>query len=73
MALLTGDPPVTPSLLTGLPSIVLLAFALPCRADATPQDWPSFRGTFARGRATDDARYPEKWNGEKGEGVRWKT
>jgi outer membrane protein assembly factor BamB len=49
----------------------LVPFAL-LSAPLPAQDWPSFRGPFARGRASDDASYPERWDVAKNEGVLWK-
>ena len=41
-------------------------------AKAARKIWPSFRGRAARGIAVGQ-NLPEKWNAEKGEGVRWRT
>lgn len=35
-------------------------------------EWPSFRGPQASGVA-DKQNLPDKWDGEKGQGIRWKT
>ena len=43
------------------------------QAGTTPeQHWPSFRGPGASGIA-DNLDVPEKWNGETGENIAWKT
>ena len=39
-------------------------------AAASADDWPSFRGEFARGVA-DDQRLPESWDPGNGRNVRW--
>ncbi|MBK9386899.1 MAG: PQQ-binding-like beta-propeller repeat protein [Planctomycetes bacterium] len=49
-----------------------LLFAGLLSAPLPAQDWPCFRGPFARGRANDDAKYPERWDVAKSEGVLWK-
>ncbi|MBL8896096.1 MAG: hypothetical protein JNM84_00640, partial [Planctomycetes bacterium] len=53
-----------------LPAGLLIAGLL--SAPLTAQDWPCFRGPFARGRASDEAKYPERWDVAKNEGVLWK-
>ena len=54
-------------------STLLLLFATPLAAhDRTEDNWPSFRGVHASGVA-DGQNLPERWDGPKGAGVRWKT
>lgn len=48
-----------------------LSTALPAWADAADH-WPSFRGSFARGVA-DDQALPVSWDVESGRNVRWRT
>jgi outer membrane protein assembly factor BamB len=50
--------------------ILSLVFSLGAAADA--QNWPSFRGEFARGVA-DGRGLPLVWHVESGKNVRWKT
>lgn len=48
-------------------------YVSPAPAEDSPTvNWPSFRGPGASGVAAG-VRTPEKWNGETGENIRWKT
>jgi outer membrane protein assembly factor BamB len=50
-----------------------LAFCHPASPRTNPsQDWPSYRGSHARGIAEGHA-LPERWDIEQGEHVRWRT
>src|SRR5688572_25831104 len=57
--------------------ITMAAAALVLQVLATPQNvdgtvWPSFRGDHAAGVA-DNQNLPQRWDGEKGLNIRWKT
>ena len=57
--------------LTGV--FAILALSAPAlQAQASPQNWPQFRGPHARGVAEGFAT-PTTWDMEQGENVRWKT
>lgn len=47
------------------------AVRLPRAADRSG-NWPSFRGPQAAGVA-DGQQLPDRWNGEKGENILWRT
>ncbi len=49
--------------------VVIALLALPAYASS---NWPSFRGTGARG-VVEVAKTPVKWNVQTGENIRWKT
>jgi len=61
---------VFPGLLaTVLASILQLGLFAQAGAKET---WPSFRGNRASG-VTENQNLPDRWNGEKGVGIKWKT
>lgn len=56
----------------GMAAAVTLMIALAPLVKASEGDWPSFRGEHAAGVAAGES-WPERWNGETGEGILWKT
>jgi outer membrane protein assembly factor BamB len=52
--------------------ILILSLGLSLGVVANAQNWPSFRGEFARG-VTDGQDLPLVWDVESGRNVRWKT
>lgn len=54
--------------------ICLLFLTLSSVAQTKPKqnDWPSFRGAYARGVA-EGQNLPESWDGEKGANIKWKA
>jgi outer membrane protein assembly factor BamB len=52
-------------------TLPLLFLSLTFTTSVRGDDWPSFRGPFARGVA-DDQSIPSTWNPESGDNVRWK-
>lgn len=53
--------------------LVLAAFGVLCvGAAAPPQNWPSFRGPQAGGIA-ERQNLPERWDGARGENIKWKV
>ena len=60
-----------------LPAVLLFAQVMVASGVVTAQrraaeSWPQFRGAHAAGVA-DGQNLPDRWDGAKGEGVRWKT
>jgi outer membrane protein assembly factor BamB len=52
--------------------ILLAASILAQRPNTANSNWPSFRGDHASGVA-DNQNLPERWDGETGTGIKWKT
>ena len=53
-------------------AVVLLSAASVSAQERGPNNWPSFRGAEAAGVA-DGQNLPERWDGAKGSGIKWKT
>ena len=54
------------------PTLVCLLGLLVTTTSAWGQDWPSFRGEFARGIANDQ-NLPAEWDVESGKNIRWQA
>ncbi|HWN97795.1 MAG TPA: PQQ-binding-like beta-propeller repeat protein [Blastocatellia bacterium] len=52
--------------------IFILAMAAAAQKQPAINNWPSFRGDHAAGVA-DGQNLPERWDGEKGTSIKWKT
>lgn len=53
-------------------AVLLVPAILAQRSSTANSNWPSFRGDHASGVA-DNQNLPERWNGEKGTSIKWKT
>lgn len=52
--------------------MIMLSTATAAQKPRVPGNWPSFRGDHAAGVA-DGQNLPDRWDGEKGTSIKWKT
>lgn len=52
--------------------LLLLFLPVAAQKQSLKDNWPSFRGDHAAGVA-DGQNLPDAWDGEKGDGIKWKT